>query len=273
MAKHRFTYIQRYALWLAYDMKCFYCDRPLDFQNMTVDHVLPESLIQDPERLEHIIKEYKIRDSFPSFSINDYSNWVPSDGTSCNNKKGARLLSKTFTLFLLHRIQNRIPRVLDELLKLTHAREETKVLGNLATAIEQGSTSIGQVLRLLHEIEFDTTLDEPLVVAFSLVVPDILEMEEFPSELKDLSYPALCDALERDLVDFIRVYTRQSFHYSEASSRNGESLGVRLVFPLLSIDDEIDLSAVHEFMPWWEIMEITNFYQIYETTYKEVYGE
>jgi hypothetical protein len=47
MGKYRFSYAQRYALWRAYDMKCFYCEKPLDFRNMTIDHVLPEHLHEE----------------------------------------------------------------------------------------------------------------------------------------------------------------------------------------------------------------------------------
>jgi hypothetical protein len=240
---------------------------------MTIDHVLPHALLQDPERLEHVMADYEIEASYPSFSIDDYSNWVPSDGPSCNYKKGAELLPKPFTLFLLNRIQNRIPRVADELSRLTKARDEARVLGELAAAIEQGATSFDQVLFLLREIEFEQTRDEPLVVTFSLVIPEIIKMEGFPADLKRLRYPSLCDRLEHDLVEFVRAATNQSFHYSEASSRDGETLGVRLVFPLLSIDDEIDLSGLDLYIPWWEIVEVTNFYQIYKTTYAEAYGK
>jgi hypothetical protein len=52
--KSRFSYAQRYALWRAYDMKFFYCEKPLDFRNMTTDHVLPEHLVNDPTEFQRI---------------------------------------------------------------------------------------------------------------------------------------------------------------------------------------------------------------------------
>ena len=52
MTKHRFSYVERYALWRAYDGRCFYCEKPLDFQDMTVDHIIPEWLIEHSERLQ-----------------------------------------------------------------------------------------------------------------------------------------------------------------------------------------------------------------------------
>ena len=51
MTKHRFSYVERYALWRAYDGRCFYCEKPLDFQDMTVDHIIPEWLIVRPNYL------------------------------------------------------------------------------------------------------------------------------------------------------------------------------------------------------------------------------
>ena len=146
------------------------------------------------------------------------------------------------------------------------ARGETRVLSSIAAAIESGSTSLDQVLRLLNQIEFEHARDEPLVVTFSLFVPDVLEMDVIPAYLIGLGYPALCDRLEHDLVEFAMVAIDESFHYSEASSLDGEVLGVRLVFPMLSIDDEIDLTGLEQYIPWWEIVEVSNFFKIYGIT-------
>jgi hypothetical protein len=269
MSEKRFSYAQRYVLWRAYDMKCFYCDRPLDFRNLTIDHVIPESL--NEEKLTTLLRDYGILRDFPDFSVNDYSNWVPSDGYSCNNRKGALILPKTFTVFLLNRIQNNLEKVAAELTRLTKQRDETKVLSSLGIAIESGVTTKRQILRLLWDLEFERTQDEPLIITYGVNIVDSLETSEFPEELKCLRYAILCDGLEAQLSEFLRTITDSPFHYSEQSHRDGEVLSVRLVFPLLKLDDYGDFNPwlVENVMPWWELLEVTNFYQVYNTKYQE----
>ena len=67
MMKHRFSYVERYSLWRAYDGHCFFCEKPLDFQDMTVDHIVPKWLTEHPEKLRHLRLEYEIDIFFPGF--------------------------------------------------------------------------------------------------------------------------------------------------------------------------------------------------------------
>jgi len=269
MSKKRLSYAQRYALWRAYDMKCFYCDRPLDFQNLTIDHVIPESL--DKEELLSLLNDYEILDNYPDFSVNDYTNWVPSDGNSCNIRKGSLIFPKTFTLFLLNRIQNNLPKVEAEFTRLIRKMDETKILTMLGSAIETEVTTKHKVLKLLWDIEIEQTQDEPLVITYGMNILEAVEMSEFPEGLRDLFYPSLCDRLESQLSEFLRTITFYPFHYTEASHRDGEVLSVRLVFPHLTIDDygEFNPHFIENKMPWWKLLELTNFYQVYGIKYQE----
>jgi hypothetical protein len=52
---------------------------------MQVDHIVPESLLSEPEALERVLE----RLGLPSdFEVNDYGNWLPAH-PDCNNFKGA----------------------------------------------------------------------------------------------------------------------------------------------------------------------------------------
>jgi hypothetical protein len=86
-SRTKFSFAQRFALQRAYDMKCVYCGWPLDFKTLTIDYVMPESLVQSAEVLKAITTEYEILQSFPTFSIDDDSNWVPSHGANSNYQK------------------------------------------------------------------------------------------------------------------------------------------------------------------------------------------
>ena len=38
MKKHKFTDEEHFAIWRAYGQKCFYCEQPLAFAEITIDH-------------------------------------------------------------------------------------------------------------------------------------------------------------------------------------------------------------------------------------------
>jgi hypothetical protein len=269
--KYSHTYAYRYALWRAYGMKCFYCGRPVDFNNVTIDHVLPQSLLTKPEEAERIIYDYDIRENFPDFSIDGLSNLVPSDGASCNYRKGDMLLPKPATLFYLTLVHRKMPKVLEEISRLANNSQKGRVLGQMSIALEQGSISIDEIMAVLHDFTFQQIKDEPLVVTLGLNIADVLEMKGIPPEAAD-PYPYLCDQLEEELENFIRSETHYSFHYPESSARDGETLSVRLVFPEIGFDDvdNLPLARIEEVMPWWNILEIRNFYQVYGQRYQSV---
>jgi len=270
---YRRDYAYRYALWRAYGMKCFYCNRPVDFVHVTIDHVLPQSLEADPILLSGIEQAYDIKENFPDFSLDGLTNLVPSDGASCNVRKGSMVFPKVTTLFYLSLVQKNLPRVEKELARLARSVRKGKVLGDVSAALESGTIAAGEFLGLLRDFEFERTKHEPLVITFGLAIAETREMRGIPNEAA-IPYFALCDQLETELEDFLRDATLYSFHHAEASSRNGETLSVRLVFPELDFgdSDKLPLSEAEELMPWWGILEVTNFYHVYGQTYQDAHN-
>ncbi len=270
---YRRLYAYRYALWRSFDMKCFYCWRPIDIRDVEIDHVLPQSLEANPAQLSEVEQEYEIRETFPDFSINGLTNLVPSCGANCNGRKGDRLLPKPVTLFYLSLVHRHLPKVQKELTRLARRARKSKVFGDMGVALESGTITVSEVLEFLENFEFECIRDKPLIITFGLVVAETLEMRGIPSEAV-IPYPPFCDQLEIELDDILRDSTSYSFHSSEASSRTGETLSVRLVFPELDLEDlhKLPLARVEEFMPWWEILEVTDFYQVYGQPYQDAYN-
>ena len=83
------------AIWKAHKEKCAYCGELIPFNDLEIDHILPESLLDNPEKLEKIKLEYGLGSEF---DINNYSNWLPSC-SSCNNRKRNRPFSESSTRF------------------------------------------------------------------------------------------------------------------------------------------------------------------------------
>lgn len=251
-------------------MKCFYCGEPVDFMNLNIDHILPQSLIDDSTQLDAVLRDYEIEENFPGFSIDGLSNLVPCHGALCNLRKSDTLFPKPATLFYITRAHKILSKVVIELDRLRVTAERGQVIGGLGALLESGEISIREVINILRNWEFRRLSNEPVIITFGLNFADTLEMRGM-TITEPSGYATICDQLEWELVDLLRIETPNSFHYAEASGRNGETLSVRLVFPELEIGkvDSLPLSHIEQLMPWWEVLEVSNFYRVYGSTYEE----
>ncbi len=267
MSKHRFSYVERYALWKAYDGRCFYCEKPVDLRDMTVDHILPEWLSEHPAELRQLCQEYNIHENFPGFQINDFANWVPAHPLKCNVRKGDRIFPKRMTLLLLEDVQRRLRKVSQELETISQRRNISRVLGSLSTAIEKKHLTVREVHKFVEQIEKSQHAGEPLILTFGLMIEDVSDSEALPHEVP-LEYPYLCNWLELDLVKHLRTIITTPFHYTQPSERWGDGLSVRIVFP------NLNAAQLERFsLPWWEILEAGNFWEILGERYEDAFPD
>lgn len=82
-AKRRFSYAERYAVWYCNGQKCWWCKEPLRLAEATIDHVLPEALLDDAASREALRTVYGLP---KHFNINGYENWLPCHN-HCNQSK------------------------------------------------------------------------------------------------------------------------------------------------------------------------------------------
>jgi len=129
--------IERYSVWEAHGKKCFYCNEPLPYRLITIDHLLPESLLSQQNRLQEITIEYGLN---KDFKINNYYNWVPAC-SSCNSKKRDRVPKKETALHYLEIAEEKYVKIkkLEEDLKARNRKD--KLITNLDFFLEQGLIS------------------------------------------------------------------------------------------------------------------------------------
>ena len=265
MAKHRFSYVERYALWKAYDGRCFYCEKPLGFQDMTVDHIVPEWLREHPDKLRQLREEYQVDVSFPGFQINDFGNWAPAHPRKCNGRKGGEVFPKKMTLLLLQEVQRRLGKVRQQVEMLCRKRTTGHLFGSLSAAIENRHLGVHEVRQFIADVERDQHADQPLVLTFSLMIEDLLESDALPADVPR-EYPYLCDWLELDLVRHLCSILTTPFHYTQPSERWGDGLSVRMVFPGLN---DVELEKLDR--RWWEILEAASFWEIFGERYEDAF--
>jgi hypothetical protein len=234
---------------------------------MTVDHILPERLSEHPAELRCLRQEYEIDENFPGFQINDFSNWVPAHFRKCNIRKGKEIYPKKMTLLLLESVQRNLPKVRQELEELSRRRGRDHLFASLSAAIENKCLSVQKVIEFVTQIEKSQHAEEPLVLTFGLMVEDVINSKMLPCDVPQ-EYPYLCDWLELNLVKHLRTIITTPFHYTQPSERSGEGLSVRIVFPRLNVGEIEKFS-----LPWWEILEAANFWDIFGGKYVNAFPD
>lgn len=115
LSKYSFSHAQRFAVYVTHDEKCYICNRPLDLKTVEVDHVIPESLVDTPDRIRDVFKSL----GRPAdFDVNSYANWLPAC-RPCNRRK----LATVFEPSLL--IQLALQRAADRADKASNIEQRT----------------------------------------------------------------------------------------------------------------------------------------------------
>jgi len=74
MSKQKLSATQREAIWLAHERKCAYTRELLDLSAFHIDHIIPESLLDQPSELATIKQALGLGDGF---SVRGYENLLP----------------------------------------------------------------------------------------------------------------------------------------------------------------------------------------------------
>ena len=170
MSKYSFSPHQRHAVWTVHLEKCYMCTKPIDLQSMQIDHIIPESLLDDHEELRSVLARFGLP---ADFGINSYSNWLPSC-SSCNGKKS----NNVFTPSPLIQMQiecaiSKAQKAEELAAKSANKRELTKALNILMKAhSEQGlSAEIKDSLKPLVQFQEQERSEENIFYGIRLA-PD-----------------------------------------------------------------------------------------------------
>ena len=170
--KHKFTIAERFAIWHVYGQKCFYCEQPLAFMEITIDHIIPEYISDDAEQLQAIKIQYGLN---TDFSINDYCNWVPAH-PHCNRGKGTTIFPASPALIvILEKVQRKGKQARQVTDRIKRNMKGDEVLGKLGIALQQGMVSVDDVMVVLNSISWQHEPDEPIVITFGLNTDEIPE--------------------------------------------------------------------------------------------------
>lgn len=88
MAKAKFSATERWAIYNVHGKRCYIGSEPIvDLFDMEIDHIIPESLLDDPEKLKKTLAAFGLPEAF---DLNAYENLLPACAR-CNSQKLAHV--------------------------------------------------------------------------------------------------------------------------------------------------------------------------------------
>jgi hypothetical protein len=139
----------RLAIWMAHTKRCAYCGDPIQLRDLEIDHILPESLENDPEKLERLITEYGLS---TQFGINSALNFLPSH-CLCNSRKTNRIFNQSNTRYFLEIAKGKLDVVerLISALELQVTKE--RILGAVKAGIESGKLEMDDITHVAYDVK------------------------------------------------------------------------------------------------------------------------
>jgi hypothetical protein len=130
MARYAFKPEERWAVFSTHGSKCWLCYQPVNFHQMEVDHILPESLLKDQSALDAALTDFGLPSNF---ELNSFENWLPAH-RHCNALKREDVFRPTPIIQLwIDRARKKAPAARDARDKSANTRKIEQAIGMLST--------------------------------------------------------------------------------------------------------------------------------------------
>lgn len=230
MSQTKFDTITRSALWTSYNNICFYCNRPLDWDDLHIDHIIPEYFASDTERFEQIKTEYELD---IDFDLNSLCNLVPTHG-KCNLRKNDEVFVKPTTLYYLGLTRRNITKIGIEIQKLKTRKNKGQIISKLQSALATNLIDTKELQDILLKVKQDnwieTEIKLPIGVKFIDEVYDIFYLKSDYSILYDKK------VLIGSANDYINLVNDKSKIINISTLREWQNAKEAGFFPMTTVD-------------------------------------
>jgi hypothetical protein len=175
MSRTKFDNITRSALWSSYNNICFYCTRPLDWEDLHIEHIIPEYFSENENEFNKLKIEYNLNQKF---SINDLVNLVPTH-SKCNQRKSNTLFPKETILYYFGLTTNKKSKIESEIEKIKKRKNRGQIISKLQSALSTNLISQKELKKILIQAEENNWNIKELKLPFGI---------EFLDEIYDTFY-------------------------------------------------------------------------------------
>lgn len=139
MAKYKFTQSERHAVYTTHGEKCYTCGRALTMKTVQIDHVVPESLADDPEALAAALEQLGLEQDF---DLNSYENWMPACEPCNKDKRQMVWRGSLLAQLALQRAADRADRAREVADRLVSDKKIANAVSVLAKADDTGALDL-----------------------------------------------------------------------------------------------------------------------------------
>jgi hypothetical protein len=158
MADYIFSPNERHAVFTVHGETCYLCGALLNMKTMEVDHIIPESLLKEPEKLANVLK---LLGRPADFKVNSYANWLPAC-RSCNGKKRAKVFDPApIVLILLQNAAEKADRAEKIAARTVADAELYEALNRIQRASKLGELKDDFKAAMKPLVEFQIAVREP----------------------------------------------------------------------------------------------------------------
>ncbi|MDD5393606.1 MAG: HNH endonuclease domain-containing protein [Thiothrix sp.] len=149
MNKYQFSHSERYAVWLNHGKRCWLCEEPLRFADASIDHVIPESLLEDKPEFDRIVDEYDLP---KTFQINSFANWLPTH-LRCNQQKSNKTFKFTYSLkIIIEKLLEKKDAVIKSECHIKKDVKKDKLFAKIQTELNKKSITIEELESFVEDL-------------------------------------------------------------------------------------------------------------------------
>ncbi len=147
MSKQSFTAAQREAIWFAHSSKCAYTRELLDISNFHIDHILPETLNEQPKLRAETLTKLGLQQDF---DLLGWENLLPCR-PGANLQKSATVFDPSHIHFFLGIASAKKPDIIKKLKEIEQRKIRGRTLILLQQCLERGELSADEVAQILEQ--------------------------------------------------------------------------------------------------------------------------
>lgn len=173
MSKRKFSNAERYAVFTIHLEKCYLCGKAIDLLSMVVDHVIPETLLDDPPKLAVVLEQLGLP---ADFDLQSFANWMPTCGP-CNLRKREEVFEPSLLVQLCLQTARKKAPSAEQLAKKTVSNQaQSRAWNTIQRAAESGELN-DQVRAAIDKFTtYHSLARQPEVTGRPLLLTPLLEV-------------------------------------------------------------------------------------------------
>jgi hypothetical protein len=136
--------VERYAIWTAHSKRCAYCQEPLKYADLEIDHIIPQSLRKNSTRLQNLLAQLSLH---ANYDLDSLENLLPAHG-GCNRRKKASVFGQANTRFFLEMAHGKLVTIRSLIPQLEIESSREKLLALVGAALQSGNTDLGELAEI-----------------------------------------------------------------------------------------------------------------------------